>query len=232
MFASNSLDPASQAWGREVQRRIEALETLNSVDKSMARNASDGLAATLRKLSDQINGLAEAQEQILQAQGELIGQQEALTAVVDDLGVQVTRINSLVGAQVSPDRARSETLGFAIPGSLTEVTLVASPVTIPEGFSRCLIFATSTLAGRSNTRSDIFCRTRIDTPVGFTYSPRVGQSIEASGYGLTSTSRVALYTDLPPGGTITAYTLGASIVGLTANADNLASIETFTMFMR
>ena len=57
MTVKNNLPPESQPWGRDIEKRLADLEFGNSVALNRNANTNDGVLATLKQLSSQLNTL-------------------------------------------------------------------------------------------------------------------------------------------------------------------------------
>lgn len=132
-FPGNSLDPNSQPWVREVERRVRGLETARSADLSKQSNSAAGVIATLGKLSDQIAALTEAQARLDTVVGDLAAQQASLAA-------QVARIDSLINSQVVTGYAPTAVAGPWSIGT-TYGTKAMTSIPVPTGYTRAVIYA-------------------------------------------------------------------------------------------
>lgn len=153
-FPSNSLDPSSQAWARKVEQEIRDLSQAQSSEASLQRNSADGVAATIRKMSDQIAELAAAQAKLDALVSDLAAQQAALTA-------QVARINDLVDSQIVPGQASTVVTGpWAIDG--TYGTKAMTSIAVPTGYTRAIVYSSGSVSMVNNATGNTILYGYID----------------------------------------------------------------------
>lgn len=122
--------------------------------------------------------------------------------------------NDALSSPVTGDTATAFASGFALNG--TSAAHVPVSVAVPAGFTVARVMAFSSVAAGS---AAVNCATRIEASTG---------GMMTGVYGLSTSAHAATFTGLS-GGTITAYTMAASIPNTSATMGNTTI---FALFFR
>lgn len=210
-----NLSDQAEPWGRSVDQRLSDLERSSGKDQQDTANALSGLNSTTTKLSKQVLVIDELTQKLAEQQEQLAQQIEAIEAVIN--------------AQLAPVSDQVSNINFNVnPGPNTPI--LSTTISVPSGYSRALVYATSTLSAYNNTATDdtLYITTRINgAVVGWANST----SVNSAKFGSVSMSSTALLTSL---GSTFGVTSAASTDNVVFSAAdyNTTNLSVMVIFLR
>lgn len=197
-----NLPPQSEVWGRSVDQRLDTIQAQSSRQNQDIGNTLTGVNASLVRLSEQVGEIRTITETLVEQQATLQAQQEQLQTQQQTLTQTVNELQTAVNAMVIPRSGGGEQRGFDITGTPTPV--VTLNIATPEGYSRALILAVSTVTGCNSTAVQGFLYATLNAngrSFGGTYNAGLPNS-----WTQTTTHGATVLSDLSPGQNISVVT--------------------------